>query len=61
MRVKATESQIADGLNGGCIQCGKITEGGVEPDAREYECWNCGADAVYGLEELLVMNALDLI
>lgn len=36
-----------------CINCGEET-GGVEPDARRYECAACGQMRVYGAEELLV-------
>jgi hypothetical protein len=39
---------------GFCIACGADAEG-VEPDARQYECEACGAHAVYGAEELLLM------
>lgn len=40
---------------GACIACG-AEAGGVEPDARRYECEACGERKVYGLEELLVMG-----
>lgn len=40
-----------------CIECGQGAAG-VEPDAREYPCAACGANAVYGAEELLVQLAL---
>lgn len=58
--VTCTESDIADGLNGGCTACGELQYGGVEPDARNYECEGCGEKAVFGLEELLVMGMIDL-
>ena len=35
-------------------ECGEETYG-VESDARRYECDACGAEAVYGAEELLIM------
>ncbi len=38
---------------GFCTACGADAEG-VEPDARGYECEECGAHAVYGAEELLL-------
>lgn len=60
MRVKATEEDILDGLNGGCTNCGAIIIGGVEPDARKYECEECGERAVYGLEELVIMGMIDI-
>jgi predicted RNA-binding Zn-ribbon protein involved in translation (DUF1610 family) len=36
-----------------CVSCGN-EQGGVEPDARRYECEACGDHAVYGAEELLL-------
>lgn len=38
---------------GFCIKCGAEAYG-VEPDAREYECEECGENSVYGAEELLI-------
>ena len=38
-----------------CIACGASTEC-CEPDAREYECSECGECTVYGAEELVVMG-----
>jgi len=40
-------------LYGICITCGYEQEG-VEPDARKYECEDCGERKVYGAEELLL-------
>lgn len=37
---------------GFCIACG-IEVDGVEPDAYNYTCEDCGKAAVYGAEELL--------
>ena len=42
----------ADDSLGFCVACGAEAYG-VEPDARKYECDECGARAVYGAEELL--------
>lgn len=39
---------------GFCIACGH-EHFGVEPDARKYECENCGKPKVYGAPELLMM------
>lgn len=44
----------ADELGGFCTECGAETYG-VEPDARRYPCDECGARAVYGAQELLIM------
>ena len=45
----------ADNNSGFCLACGEEAYG-VEPDARGYECESCGANKVYGAEELLVMG-----
>lgn len=42
---------------GFCLGCGS-TQGGVEPDARRYECEGCGEHLVYGFQELLIMGLL---
>jgi predicted RNA-binding Zn-ribbon protein involved in translation (DUF1610 family) len=39
---------------GFCLACGAENYG-VEPDARKYECEDCGEEKVYGAEELLMM------
>jgi hypothetical protein len=41
---------------GFCLVCGCEVDG-VEPDARHYRCEACGADAVFGAEELLLAIA----
>ena len=45
---------------GGCLKCG-FEAYGVEPDARHYECEECGHDAVFGLEELLLMGRVEIL
>lgn len=49
-------SDLEDGL-GWCLGCGNSQEG-VEPDARGYECDECGAHRVYGLAELALMGLI---
>lgn len=39
---------------GFCILCGCEADG-VEPDARNYTCESCGAEQVFGADELLLM------
>jgi ribosomal protein L37E len=39
---------------GFCLACGDEAYD-VEPDARKYECESCGANKVYGAEEILLM------
>lgn len=36
-----------------CLMCG-VENDACEPDARNYVCEACGADAVFGAEELLM-------
>jgi len=50
--IEAVES---DENMGFCRECG-AEHYGVEPDARKYECEECGAMAVYGAEEFLIMG-----
>lgn len=38
---------------GFCIRCG-MEKGGVEPDARKYECDECGKRTVYGGEQIVL-------
>lgn len=47
----------ADDNLGFCLACGADAFG-VEPDARKYECDECGAHRVYGAEEVLIMSGL---
>ena len=47
----------ADDNRGFCLACGAEAFG-VEPDARRYECENCGKSKVYGAEEVLIMGGV---
>lgn len=38
---------------GFCLACGAQADN-VEPDAENYRCESCGADQVFGAEELLL-------
>ena len=58
--ITCSSDEVQEACNGACLACGEIQYGGVEPDARQYECEFCGERKVYGLEELLVMGAIDL-
>lgn len=44
-------------MAGFCLACGESADG-VEPDARRYTCECCGADKVYGSEELALMGLI---
>lgn len=61
---KMTEEEFKahrDEYSGGCISCGTIQYGGVEPDAEDYECEACGESHMYGIENLLHMGRIDII
>lgn len=60
MLIKCTYEEADEGINGGCLNCGEIVYGGVEPDACKYECPECGQRTVYGLAELAIMGQLTL-
>ena len=52
------EAAMAD-MSGFCIECGAGRDC-CEPDARNYRCEVCGADAVFGAEELILMGRVDV-
>ena len=63
-RPEMTEAEIhqaRDDYNGFCVYCGEEQFGGVEPDARKYECEACGQPGVYGYEELCLMGVVRLV
>jgi predicted RNA-binding Zn-ribbon protein involved in translation (DUF1610 family) len=45
----------ADENIGFCVACGAEVMG-VEPDAEKYECEGCGANKIYGAEQLLLLG-----
>lgn len=53
---RVLEAVESDEYIGFCVACGAEHDG-VEPDARQYECQDCGKLKVYGAEELLLMIA----
>jgi len=63
IELKLTEStfrHLANEYQGICVYCGSAQDG-CEPDARRYECEECGTKTVYGTEELLLMGRLTLV
>jgi hypothetical protein len=46
--------------NGLCLECG-AESGSIEPDASNAECEICGAMAVFGGEELLFAEGVEVI
>ena len=60
-RMTAEEFQQRDNDSEGiCTKCG-FEAYGVEPDARRYECEECGHNAVYGVAELLIMGRIEIL
>jgi hypothetical protein len=43
---------------GYCLACG-MDAYGIEPDARNYKCEECGKTEVFGIEELLLMGEIN--
>lgn len=61
--MKITEKRLTylleNTYSGYCLHCDDITtEHGVEPDAQEYECPNCGNHTMMGLENALIIGKL---
>ena len=50
-----------DAYDGLCLSCHSWTNGGVEPDAEGYDCEDCGASAVCGAEQALIMGKVELV
>ncbi|MGH9423999.1 MAG: hypothetical protein ACRD3J_28750 [Thermoanaerobaculia bacterium] len=50
-----------DGYQGFCTSCQSMTSDGVEPDARQCECEDCGERTVYGAEEALLMGLIEIV
>ena len=44
--------------DGFCIKCGAIKNGGVEPDAVNYRCEECGERSVVGFELAVMYEIL---
>jgi len=62
-KIKMTEAEYlahCNCSNGLCTECEEIQEGGVEPDAEEYECEACKAHAVMGMEQALLNGHIDI-
>lgn len=47
--------EAAELMQGFCIACGAVREC-CEPDARRYDCEECGERHVYGAEEFMLMG-----
>lgn len=57
-RYKFTLEEIeeaSENQQGFCIACGEARDS-CEPDARHYDCDNCGQYKVFGVDELAIMG-----
>ena len=62
-KINLTEEEFReyrDEYFGFCTSCGELEEGGVEPDARGYECGSCEKNSVIGLEEALITGHINI-
>lgn len=50
----------ADNMSGYCTTCDDLTHDMAEPDAREYECPVCEEKTVYGLEEAVIRELVEV-
>jgi len=50
--------EYMDQYMGWCLSCGEV-QAGVEPDAENYECEVCGAQDVFGIEQLILTGQVD--
>ena len=45
---------------GWCTECRKFTREMTEPDARDYDCPECGLNSVLGAEEAMMEDMFEL-
>ena len=51
--------ELVDSMIGLCDACGEEREC-TEPDAENYPCEACGAERVFGTEQLLIMGKVEI-
>lgn len=62
VEVDPSEYEAADDdYMGWCTSCGAFTTPCCEPDAREYQCDDCGKSTVFGAEEALLMGYITIV
>lgn len=51
---------LIENNSGYCSMCDAITvDSGVEPDAENYRCPECGNDSVFGIEQALLLGYIE--
>lgn len=61
---KFTEQEYhehCDDYNGICMNCHAIRYGDTEPDAENYPCEDCEQDTVFGFEQALIMEIIEVV
>jgi Zn finger protein HypA/HybF involved in hydrogenase expression len=53
-------NQAVNDYQGWCSTCHEFTRDMTEPDARGYDCPECGEDTVCGAEEALVEGLIEV-
>lgn len=63
MKMKEATYRQADCESAGfCSSCKEITEfSGVEPDADEYECPDCGNQTLMGISNALILGFITIV
>ncbi len=56
---EATYAEESEENMGYCVKCHQ-SQSQVEPDAEIYKCESCGEPAVYGLQQLMLYQWIDL-
>ena len=51
---------IRDNYGGICANCKAVILDGIEPDAQKYLCELCDTKQVYGIDEYLIRELLDI-
>jgi len=55
-----TFMELGESHGGVCLACDEFAWEGCEPDARYYPCESCGKRRVFGIEEALMMGAIEI-
>lgn len=53
----ASSSEESMGI---CLNCGESRDE-CEPDAENYECYECGTQSVFGVEQLLLIGRITIV
>lgn len=61
MSLQRYRAACRNGDPGYCCACREVNEcAGVEPDAERYTCPSCGEAELYGLEQAVILELIEL-